>query len=112
LSEHRDIAAAKRSFTQAVKQHGPPEKITVDGYPATHTAVAELKKEGMLSLEPKVRTIKYLNNIIEQDYRRVKRAYLSNAWLQELRPCGSDDQRDRARAEDQEGTVQYCRIDK
>jgi transposase-like protein len=42
LSEHRDIAAAKQFSTQAIKQHGPPDKLTVDGYPATHTALNEL----------------------------------------------------------------------
>ena len=72
LSEHRDIAAAKRFFTRATAQHGAPERITLDGYPATHAAVAELKKEGVLSPETKVRTSKYLNNLIEQDHRRVK----------------------------------------
>ena len=44
LSEHRDIAAAKRFFTQAVQQHGAPERITLDGYLATHAAVAELRE--------------------------------------------------------------------
>jgi len=34
LSEHREVAAARQFFTKAIKQHGPPEKITVDGYPA------------------------------------------------------------------------------
>ena len=72
LSEHRDIAAAKRFFTRAVQQHGAPERITLDGYPASHTAVAELKQEGVLLSETKVWTSKYLNNIIEQDHRRVK----------------------------------------
>ena len=72
LSEHRDIAAAKRFFTRAIKQHGVPEKITLDGYPATHTAIAELKQDGVLRLETKIWTSKYLNNIIEQDHRRVK----------------------------------------
>jgi transposase-like protein len=48
LSEHRDIASAKLFFTQAIKQHGPPEKITVDGYPATHTAISELKAKEVL----------------------------------------------------------------
>src|SRR5215207_5665810 len=47
LTEHRDIAAAKQFFTQAIKQHGPPERATLDGYAATHAAVAELKKEGV-----------------------------------------------------------------
>jgi transposase-like protein len=72
LSEHRDIAAAKRFFTQVIHKHGPPEKITIDGYPATHTAIADLKAKEILLQGTKVRTRKYLNNLIEQDDRRVK----------------------------------------
>jgi putative transposase len=72
LSEHRDIAAAKRFFTRAIERHGAPETITLDGYPATHSAVAELKKSGVLRPQTKVRTSKYLNNLVEQDHRRVK----------------------------------------
>jgi transposase-like protein len=71
-SEHRDTAAARRFFTRAIERHGAPERITLDGYPATHTAVAGLKKERVLRLETKVWTSKYLNNVIEQDHRRVK----------------------------------------
>ena len=72
LSEHRDIAAAKQFFTRAIEQHSPPERITLDGYPATHAAVAELKKERILPSATKVWASKYLNNLIEQDHRRVK----------------------------------------
>ena len=72
LSEHRNIAAAKRFFIRAIGRHGAPESITLDGYPATHSAVAELKKSGVLRPKTKVRTSKYLNNIVEQDHRRVK----------------------------------------
>jgi transposase-like protein len=72
LSEHRDIAAAKRFFTNATKQHGAPETITLDGYPATHSAIAELKASGVLRPEIKIWTSKYLNNMVEQDHRRVK----------------------------------------
>lgn len=72
LSEHRDIAAAKRFFTRALERHGTPETITLDGYPATHAAVAELTKIGVLRPQTKVRTSKYLNNFVEQDHRRVK----------------------------------------
>src|SRR3954470_10537094 len=60
LSEHRDIAAARQFFTQAIKQHGAPEKMSVDGYPATHTAISELKTEDVLPQSTKVRTSKYL----------------------------------------------------
>lgn len=72
LSEHRDIAAARRFFARAVGRHGTPETITLDGYPATHAAVAELKKCGVLRPRTKIRTSKYWNNLIEQDHRRVK----------------------------------------
>ena len=72
LSEHRDIAAAKQFFIRAVGRHGDPETIALDGYPATHAAVAELTKSGVLRPRVKVRTSKYLNNLVEQDHRRVK----------------------------------------
>src|SRR5215216_21674 len=72
LSERRDIAAAKRFFIRAIERHGTPDTITLDGYPATHAAVAELKKSGVLRPRMKVRTSKYLNNLVEQDHRRVK----------------------------------------
>jgi len=72
LSEHRDISAAKQFFTRAIERHGAPERITLDGYPATHLAVAELKKSGILRPQTKVWASKYLNNIVEQDHRRVK----------------------------------------
>jgi transposase-like protein len=70
--EHRDIEAATRFFTRAAQQHCAPQRVTLDGYPATHTAIAALKKEGILHSALKVRTSKCLNNIIEQDHRRVK----------------------------------------
>jgi transposase-like protein len=75
LSEHRDKAAAKRFFMKAIENNKAPEKITLDGYEASHQAVAELKTEGVLSAEVEVRTSKYLNNLIEQDHRRVKQRY-------------------------------------
>ena len=72
LSKNRDRAAAVRFFKKAVSIHAVPEKITLDGSQASHQAVAELKAEGALPAQTLVRTNKYLNNIIEQDHRRVK----------------------------------------
>ncbi len=46
LSEKRDKAAAKRFFIKAIGNNGEPEKITLDGYEASHQAVFELKAEG------------------------------------------------------------------
>jgi putative transposase len=72
LSEHRDIAAAKRFFARAIEKRGVPQKITLDGYAASHRAVAELQEENILPANLIVRTNRYLNNVIEQDHRRVK----------------------------------------
>ena len=85
LSEHRDIAAAKQFFTRAIERHGAPESITLDGYPATHVAVGELKKKGVLPSEMKIWTSKYLNNIIEQDHRRVKQRIYPMLGFKSLR---------------------------
>ena len=48
LSKRRDVAAAKRFFSRAAKQHGAPRVITLDGYSASHRAVAKLKEVGTL----------------------------------------------------------------
>ena len=72
LSEQRDIAAAKRFLQQAIEKRGVPQKIMLDGYAASHVAVGELQDEGILPAELLVRTNRYLNNMIEEDHRRVK----------------------------------------
>ena len=72
LSEHRDIATAKSFFKKAIESRGTPEKITLNGYAASHTAVDELKQSRSLPINVLVRTSRYLNNLIEQDHRRVK----------------------------------------
>jgi transposase-like protein len=72
LSRRRDMAAAQRFFARAIRQHGAPRVITLDGYAASHQAVAKLKEVGTLSQRVCVRSSKYLNNLIEQDHRRIK----------------------------------------
>jgi transposase-like protein len=49
-----------------------PRTITLDGYTASHRAVRELKTDGSLPANTKLRSSKYLNNLIEQDHRGVK----------------------------------------
>ena len=57
---------------KAIKGQRIPTKITLDAYAASHRAVADLKESGELPKRVRVRTSKYLNNMIEQDHRRVK----------------------------------------
>ena len=64
----------RRFFRKAITgQHDALQTITLDGYAASHRAVRELKADGLLPAETKLRSSKYLNNLIEQDHRGVKR---------------------------------------
>ena len=74
LRKRRDVGAAKTFFRRALKKHGDPLSITLDAYAASHRAVQELQESGEI-LYPKmrVRSCAYLNNVVEQDHRRVKR---------------------------------------
>jgi len=72
-SSKRDVAAAKAFFRKAIKGQGwAPRTITLDGYAASHRAVREMKAEGQMPTDTKLRSSKYLNNLIEQDHRGVK----------------------------------------
>jgi transposase, IS6 family len=75
LTAKRDKASAKRFFRKALTSVGNvrPRVINVDKNPAYSAAFKELKTEGMLSRRCRLRQCKYLNNIIEQDHRNVKR---------------------------------------
>jgi transposase-like protein len=73
LSATRNVAAAKAFFRKAIKsQRRCLQTITLDGYAASHRAVRELKAAGSLPANTKLRSSKYLNNLIEQDHRGVK----------------------------------------
>ncbi len=74
LSAARDAAAAKRFFRKALGRPytANPRTITVDKNPAYPRAVAEMKRGGELWRFSRLRQSKFLNNIVEQDHRRVK----------------------------------------
>jgi transposase-like protein len=72
LSRRRDVNAAKAFPRKAMKGQRTPTKITLDAYTASHRAVADLKENGELPKRVLLRSSKYLNNLIEQNHRRIK----------------------------------------
>ena len=71
LRAKRDHAAARAFFECAIDLHGVPEKITIDRSGANTAAIASIQADSGLPIE--MRQSKYLNNIVEQDHRAVKR---------------------------------------
>jgi transposase-like protein len=72
LSQNRDVNAAKSFLRSATKNTRVPTKITLDTYAASHRAVREMKEDGELPRRVKVHSSQYLNNLAEQNHRRVK----------------------------------------
>lgn len=71
LTAKRDLAAARRFLERAIKLHDLPEKISIDKSAANTAAIHSVNNDACLDIE--LRQSKYLNNIIEQDHRAVKR---------------------------------------
>ena len=71
LRAKRDHAAARAFFEQAIDLHGVPEKITIDKSGANTAAITSMQADSGLPIQ--MRQSKYLNNLVEQDHRAVKR---------------------------------------
>lgn len=75
LSPTRDGEAAKHFFlkTLSASHTSAPRVINVDKNAAYPKAFNELKAAGKISESCELRQVKYLNNLIEQDHRFIKR---------------------------------------
>jgi len=71
LTEQRDTAAALKFLKKAIRRNGLPETITIDGSDANEAAIKRYNEEHGTTIA--IRQVKYLNNIVEQDHRGVKR---------------------------------------
>jgi transposase, IS6 family len=71
---YRAVDSRGRTIDFLLAAHAAnPRTLTVDKNPAYPRAVAEMKSDGQLSRRTCLRQCKYLNNIVEQDHRRIKR---------------------------------------
>jgi transposase-like protein len=71
LTAKRDLAAARRYLERAINLHGLPERITIDKSGANTAAIRSINDDACVDVE--LRQSKYLNNLVEQDHRSVKR---------------------------------------
>ena len=71
LSAKRDKKAALRFFKKAIRQCGTPRVINIDKSGANKAGIEALNEAYELAIE--VRQVKYLNNIVEQSHRLIRR---------------------------------------
>ena len=76
LSRTRAIASAKAFFRKTLKHHREPHSITLDDRQPSHSAMRCMGMNGEFNFRGpnpmKIRRCQYLNNVVEQDHRRVK----------------------------------------
>lgn len=73
LRAKRDASAAKAFFRKAIKTRGRPEKVSIDKSGSDKSALDALNKNVEQKQKIIIRQIKYLNNIVEQDHRFIKK---------------------------------------
>jgi putative transposase len=71
LRARRNKAAAQRYFEKSIRQNGVPETVTIDKSGANLAALHAVNAERDTPI--KIRQVKYLNNVVEQDHRAIKR---------------------------------------
>ncbi len=71
LTEHRDRDAALRFLSKAIRRHRVPETVTIDGSEASAAAIRGYNEAHGTTMA--IRQGRYLNNVLEQDHRAVKR---------------------------------------
>ena len=87
LTAKRDAKAAKRFFRKLLKAShtSPPRVIIVDKNAAYPSAFEDLHKEGQVPKACRLHQSKYLNDLVEQDHRAIKRLIRPMLGFQSLR---------------------------
>jgi len=65
--------SVQKFFNKAVGNNGKPRIVKIDKSGANSSAIFTVNKRSLSSKKIKIRKVKYFNNIIEQDHRRIKR---------------------------------------
>ena len=73
LFKNRNATAAKKFFKKSIKNNGVPKKVTIDKSGANKAGLKQINAKLPNYQQIEIRQIKYLNNIVEQDHRAIKR---------------------------------------
>ena len=73
LTRRRQKISAQKFFNKAIGNNGKPRIVNIDKSGSNSSAILTVNKRSLSTKKIKIRKVKYLNNIIEQDHRRIKR---------------------------------------
>lgn len=87
LTTKRDMSAARRFFDKAIAANSVPDKAAMDKSGANKAEIDDINAGRAVLIT--VRQVKYLNNIVEQDHRAVKRATMPMLGFKSFRSAAS-----------------------
>jgi putative transposase len=73
LTKRRMKGSAQKFLNKAIGNNGKPRIINIDKSGANTAGIKTWNKRNLTSNKIKIRRVKYLNNIVEQDHRSIKR---------------------------------------
>jgi transposase-like protein len=90
LSAKRDVSAAKRFFKKMMRAGHPrlPLSISVDKKAAYPDALTTSQDKRIVPKDCTLRRVKYLNNVIEQDHRFVKKKVRASQCFKSFHTAG------------------------
>ncbi|NQY08126.1 MAG: IS6 family transposase [Flavobacteriales bacterium] len=84
LTKRRQGMSAQKFFNKAIKNNGKPRGINIDKSGSNFAAIRVVNRRGLFAKNIKIRQCKYLNNIVEQDHRGVKRRIINMTGFKEF----------------------------
>ena len=84
LTKRRQKMSAQKFFNKAIGNNGKPRIVNIDKSGANKTALWAVNKRSCSVKKIKIRQCKYLNNVVEQDHRNVKRRIVNYGGFKEL----------------------------
>ena len=76
--------SAQKFLNKAIGNNGDPKVVNIDKSGSNKSALRAVNKRSLRFRKIKVRQCKYLNNIVEQDHRRVKRRIVNYTGFKEF----------------------------
>ena len=84
FTKRRQRMSTQKFFIKAIGNNGKPRVINIDKSGFNSSAIGLVNKRSLSMKKIKIRSVKYLNNMVEQDHRKIKRRIAINSGFKEF----------------------------